>query len=96
MSMAMLQHIHDQAEDMGQAASLRAQLRDLRDDIELKEALITSVKESESRVDKELASLKEKFARKEEDFAREREKAAGLDAENSQLKGEVSQLKIKA
>jgi hypothetical protein len=59
MSIAMLQHVHDQAEDMGQVSSLRAQLRDLRDDMELKEALIASVKESESRAGKELASLKE-------------------------------------
>ena len=58
MSMAMLQHVHDQAEDLGQASSLRAQLRDLRDDMELKDALIQSVKESKSRAEKELASLK--------------------------------------
>ena len=45
MSMAMLQHVHDQAEDLGQAASLRAQIRDLKDDMSLKEALIESVRE---------------------------------------------------
>jgi hypothetical protein len=53
--MAMLQHVNDQAEDMGQAASLKAQLRDLRDDMDLKEALIRSAKESESRAKKDLA-----------------------------------------
>jgi peptidoglycan hydrolase CwlO-like protein len=96
MSMAMLQHVHDQAEDMGQASSLRAQLRDLRDDMELKDALIQSAKESESRAGKELASLKEKFARMEEEFSKEKERAAGLDVENLKFKGDVSQLKIKA
>ena len=57
MSMAILHHVHDQAEDMGQAAYLKAQLRDLRDDMDLKEALIRSAKESESRAEKDLASL---------------------------------------
>ena len=45
MSMVMLQHVHDHAEDMGQSSSLKAQLRDLRDDMELIDALIASVKE---------------------------------------------------
>ena len=90
MSMAMLQHVHDQAEDMGQASSLRGQLRDLRDDLELKDALIQSVKESESRANQELVSLKEKFAQMEGDFANEKERAAGLDAENLKLKGDDS------
>ena len=73
MSMAMLQHVHDQVEDMGQAASLRAQLRELRDDMDLKDSLIQSVKEPESRAEKELASMKEKFSLMEEGFAKEKE-----------------------
>ena len=96
MSMAMLQHVHDHAEDMGQASSLKAQLRDLRDDMELKDALIASVKESESRTGKELASLKEKFARMEEDLTREKERDFSLELEKSKLKEEVCGLKVKA
>jgi chromosome segregation ATPase len=96
MSMAMLQHVHDHAEDMGQASSLRAQLRDLQDDMELKEALITSVKESESRAGRELASLKEKFARMEEDLAKEKARTASLESEKFKLEEEVSGLKAKA
>ena len=64
--------------------------------MELKDALITNVKESESRAEKVLASLKDKFSHMEEDFSREKERAAGLDAENFKLRGEVSQLKTKA
>jgi chromosome segregation ATPase len=95
-SMAMLQHVHDQAEDLGQAASLRAQLRDLKDNMDLKEALIKSAMESESRTAKDLASLKEKLSRVEEELAKEREKNADLDAEKLKLKDEVSHLKVKA
>jgi chromosome segregation ATPase len=84
----MLQHVHDQAEDMGQASALQAQLRDLRDDMELKDALIQSVKESESRANQELAFLKEKFARMEGDFAEEKERTASLEFEKSKLKAE--------
>jgi chromosome segregation ATPase len=96
MSMAMLQHVHDQAEDLGQAASLKAQLRDLRDDMDLKEALIKSARESESGTAKDLASLKEKLSRAEEELAREKEESAGLDAEKVKLKDEISHLKAKA
>ena len=63
MSMAMLQHVHDQAEDLGQASFLKTQLWDLRDDMDLKEALLKSAKELESRNAKDLASLKEKLSR---------------------------------
>ena len=88
MSMAMLQHVHDQAEDLSQAASLK-------DDMSLKDALIKSAKESESRAAEDLASLKEKLSRMEEDFSKEKEKNAGLGAENLKLKDEVSHLKAK-
>jgi chromosome segregation ATPase len=95
MSMAMLQHVHDQAEDLGQAASLKAQIRDLKDDMVLKEALIKSARESESRATEDLASLKEKLSRMVEDLSKEKEKNVGLDAENLKLKDEVSHLKAK-
>jgi chromosome segregation ATPase len=95
MSMALLQHVHAQAEDLGQAASLKAQLRDLKDDIVLKETLLKSSREMESRNAKDLASLKEKLSHAEEEFVKEKEKNAGLDAKNLKLKDEVSHLKAK-
>jgi chromosome segregation ATPase len=94
--MAMLQHVHDQAEDIGQAASLKVQLRDLRDDMDLKEALLKSSKEAESRAAKDLAVLREKFSLLEEDFSKKKEKAVGLGAKNLKLKDEVSHLRTKA
>jgi hypothetical protein len=72
MSMAMLQHVHDQAKDLGQAASLKSQMRDLKDDMVLKEALIKSARESESQATEDLASLKEKFSRWRRTFLRRR------------------------
>jgi chromosome segregation ATPase len=91
----MLQHIHDQAEDLGQAASLKAQLRDLRDDMDLKETLLKSAKESESRHANDLATLKEKLSRSEEELAQEREKNVVLNTEKLKLECEVSHLKVK-
>jgi SPX domain protein involved in polyphosphate accumulation len=94
--MAMLQHVHDQAEDMGQAAPLKVQLRDLRDDKDLMETLHKSVEEVESWNAKDLASLKEKLSWVEEELAREKEKSADLDAEKVKLEGDISSLKAHA
>jgi uncharacterized phage infection (PIP) family protein YhgE len=93
--MAMLQHVHDQAEDLGQAASLKAELRALKDDMTLKEALLKISRELESRNAKDLASLKQKLSHAEEELAKEKEKNDILDAENLKLKDEVSHLKAK-
>jgi hypothetical protein len=66
MSMAMLQHVHDQAEDLAQVASLKAQLRDLKDDMAFKEALLKSSEVLESRNTKDIASLQQRLSRVEE------------------------------
>jgi hypothetical protein len=36
MSMAMMQHVHDHVGDLGHAASLKVELRDLKDNMALK------------------------------------------------------------
>jgi hypothetical protein len=46
--MAMLQYVQDQVEELAQVASLKAKLRDLKDDMGLKEAMLKSSKEQES------------------------------------------------
>jgi chromosome segregation ATPase len=96
MSMAMLQHVHDQVEDLGQATSLKAKLRDLKDDMALKEALLKSYRELETQNAKDLAALKQKLSRAQEELAKEKEKNVGLDVENLKLKDEVSHLKAKS
>jgi predicted nucleic acid-binding Zn-ribbon protein len=96
MSMAMLQHVLDQAEDWGQATSLKVQLRDLKDDMALKEALLKSSREQESQNAKDIASLHQRLSRAEEELVGEKEKSSGLEAEKLKLEYKISHLKARA
>lgn len=96
MNVAMLQNICDQAKDFADVSFLRSQLRDLKDDIELKNTLLKSSKELESRNAKEIVELKESVSKTESTLAEEKRKNSDLVDEVKKLKDEISRYNAKS